>query len=101
MSVTAYRDKLLELARYAPEDVATDTKWQTQFRNGVQDALQYQMTCIKFPNFGELVDGALMLEHKRREMEEKKRKFMNQQPGSNSRPRFNTQPNQPVNRQRF
>ena len=56
------------------------------------------MTCIRFPNFGEIVDGALMLEHKCREMEDKKRKLVNQQPGNNSRPRFNPQPG---NQQRF
>ncbi|HET7713293.1 MAG TPA: hypothetical protein VFK94_02420, partial [Patescibacteria group bacterium] len=38
-----------------------------------------------------------MLEHKRREMEEKKRKFLNQQSGSNNRPRYNSQP---MNQQR-
>ncbi|CAN6195134.1 unnamed protein product [Urochloa humidicola] len=98
MSVTAYRDKFLELARYAPEEVTTDKKKQLRFRNGLQDAYQYQITCITFPNFGELVDGVLMLEHKRREMDDKKRKLMNQQPGGNTRPRFNPPL---VNPQRF
>ena len=43
LSVTAYRDKFLELARYAPEDVATDQQRQTRFRDGLHDAIQYQM----------------------------------------------------------
>ena len=98
MSVTAYRDKFLELARYAPEEVSTDAKRQARFREGLQDALQYQMTCITFGNFTNLVDGALKLEHKRREIEDKKRKVMNQQSGSNTRPCYNPQPG---NQQRF
>nr|CAB3503543.1 unnamed protein product [Digitaria exilis] len=97
MSVTAYRDKFLELARYAPDEVSTDEKRQTRFRNGLQDVLQLQLMCITFPTFGALVDGALMVEHKRREIEDKKRKFMNQQSGSNIRPRYNPQQ---VNQQR-
>ncbi|CAN6251028.1 unnamed protein product [Urochloa humidicola] len=102
MSVTAYRDKFLELAHYAPEDVSTDRKRQARFRDGLQDAIQLQMMCITFPNFGELVDGALMIEHKRLEIEEKKRKFMGQQSGSSTRPRFNPQPSgQLGNQQRF
>nr|CAB3504337.1 unnamed protein product [Digitaria exilis] len=97
MSVTAYRDKFLELARYAPDEVSTDEKRQTRFRNGLQDVLQLQLMCITFPTFGGLVDGALMVEHKRREIEDKKRKFMNQQSGSNVRLRYNPQQ---VNQQR-
>ena len=92
MSVTACHDKFLELSRYAPEDVATDGQRQARFRDGLQDVLQYRMMCATFGNFAELVDAALMLEHKRRKMEEKKRKFLNQQSGSNNRPRYNSQP---------
>ncbi|CAN6272542.1 unnamed protein product [Urochloa humidicola] len=92
MSVTSYRDKFLELARYAPKDVSTDRKRHTCFRAVLQDAIQLEMMCITFPNFGELVDGALKIEHKRLEMEDKKRKFMSQQSRSNARPRFNFQP---------
>ncbi|CAO2144136.1 unnamed protein product [Urochloa humidicola] len=102
MSVTAYRDKFLELACYAPDDVTTDRKRQARFRDGLQDAIQLQMMCITFLTFGELVDGALKIEHKRLEMEDKKRKFMSQQSGNNTCPRFNPQPsNQPANPQRF
>ncbi|CAN6347326.1 unnamed protein product [Urochloa humidicola] len=102
MSVTAYRDKFLALAHYAPEDVSTDRKRQARLHDGLQDAIQLQMMCVTFPNFGELVDGALKIEHKRLEMEDKKRKFMSQQSGSNTRPRFSSQPsNQPANQQRF
>lgn len=53
------------------------------------------MMCATFGNFAELVDAALMLEHKRREMEAKMRKFLNQQSGSNNRPRYNSQPANP------
>ncbi|KAF8701975.1 hypothetical protein HU200_033309 [Digitaria exilis] len=95
--VTAYRDKFLELARYAPDEVSTDRKRQTRFRGGLQDALQLQLMCITFATFGELVDGALMVEHKHREIEDKKRRIMNQQSRSNVRSRYNPQQ---VNQQR-
>src|SRR6187551_691185 len=103
MSVTAYRDKFIELARYAPEDVNTDRKKQTRFRDGLHDTLQYQLLCSKFATFQELVDSALLLEHKRREMEEKKRKLQGTPSGSNVRPRFNPQQGnqQMVTPQRF
>ncbi|CAN6244012.1 unnamed protein product [Urochloa humidicola] len=102
MSVTAYRDKFLELARYAPDDVTTDAQKQERFRDGLTDIIQYQMMCVTFPTFGALVDGALMIEHKRQEMEDKQRKFMSQQTGGNTRPRFKPQPtNQLGNQQRF
>ena len=64
MSVIAYHDKFIELARYAQDEVTTDRKRQARFRDGLQDELQYQLMCIRFGTFHELVDGALMLEHK-------------------------------------
>ena len=39
MPVTAYRDKFLELACYAPEEISTDAKKQAQFRKGLNDSL--------------------------------------------------------------
>nr|CAB3503780.1 unnamed protein product [Digitaria exilis] len=88
--VTTYHDKFLELACYAPDEVSTDRKRQTRFRGGL-DALQLQLMCITFATFGEWVDGALMVEHKHREIEDKKRKIMSQQSDSNVHPHYNPQ----------
>ena len=88
MTVGEYRDKFVQLSRYAPEEVNTDAKKQYKFMRGLTDPLQYQLMNHSFPNFQHLVDRALMTENKRREMEEKKRKLHPTSSGSNSRPRL-------------
>ncbi|XP_066381052.1 uncharacterized protein [Miscanthus floridulus] len=88
MSVSEYRDKFTQLSRYAPNDVEADQDKQELFMEGLNDGLQYQLLSQSFANYQQLVDKALVIESKRRDMEAKKRKFQNQQLGSNSRPRF-------------
>ena len=51
---------------------------------GLNDGLQYQLLFHTFASFQQLVDKALVIENKRRQMEDKKRKFQWQQQGSNS-----------------
>jgi hypothetical protein len=41
-----------------------------------------------FPIFQHLIDGAIMTERKRQEMEDRKRKIGGSQAGSSSRPRY-------------
>jgi hypothetical protein len=43
LSVREYRDKFLQLSRYAPEDVNTDTKRQYRFLRGLVDLIHYQL----------------------------------------------------------
>jgi hypothetical protein len=94
MSVAEYRDKFTELSRYAAEDVAEDRKKQELFLDGLAGSLQYQLMSYPFPNFQQLVDVAVRLEHKRKELGEQKRKAASSgQFGSASRPRFNPPPN--------
>ena len=52
MSVTEYRDRFLQLARYAPADVADDRKKQEHFTEGLEDYLQYALLNLRF---GELL----------------------------------------------
>jgi hypothetical protein len=95
LSVNEYRDRFLQLSRYAPEDVNTDAKWQYRFLRGLVDPLQYQLMNHTFPTFQHLIDRAIMTERKRKEMEDRKRKISGPQPGSSSRPRFSgNQPQQ-------
>jgi hypothetical protein len=63
LSVSEYRDKFLQLSRYAPEDVNTYAK------------KQYQLMNHTFPTFQHLIDRAIMIETKRRKMEDKKHKI--------------------------
>jgi hypothetical protein len=96
MSVAEYRDKFTELSRYATEEVAEDKKKQKLFLDGLAGSLQYQLMSYPFPTFQQLVDAAIRLEHKRKELEEQKRKATSfGQFGSVSRPRFNPPQNAP------
>jgi hypothetical protein len=74
-SVSEYRDMFLQLSRYAPEDVNTDAKRQYRFLRGLVDPLQYQLMNHTFPTFQHLIDRAIMIERKRKEMEDRKRKI--------------------------
>ena len=90
MSVTEYRDRFLQLARYAPADVADDRKKQEHFMEGLEDYLQYALLNLRFDDFNHLVDSALNTECKHLEMEDKKRKIVPVASGSNTRPRLQT-----------
>jgi hypothetical protein len=95
LSVSEYRDKFLQLSRYAPEDVNTDAKRQYRFLRGLVDPLHYQLMNHTFPTFQHLVDRVIMTERKRREMEDRKHKIGGSQAGSSSRPRYSGNPPQP------
>jgi Rps23 Pro-64 3,4-dihydroxylase Tpa1-like proline 4-hydroxylase len=88
MSISEYRDRFLQLSRYAPEDVNTDAKRQYRFLRGLVDPLQYQLMNHTFPTFQHLIDRAIMTERKHKEMEDRKRKVSGPQSGSSNRPRF-------------
>ena len=92
LSVSEYRDKFLQLSHYAPEDVNTDAKTQYCFLRGLVDPLHYQLMNHTFPTFQHLIDRAIMIERKRREMEDRKRKIGGSQAGSSSRPRYSGNP---------
>ena len=74
MTVCEYRDMFTQLSRYALKEVDNDAKKQKRFLKGLNDGVQLQLMTIVYPNFKTLVDKAILIENKRREMEEKKRK---------------------------
>ena len=49
--VTEYRDRFLQLARYAPADVADDRKKKEHFMEGLEDYLQYALLNLRFDDF--------------------------------------------------
>jgi hypothetical protein len=51
MSTSEYKDKFMQLSRYAPEDVNTDAKRQYRFLRGLVDLLHYQQMNHTFPTF--------------------------------------------------
>jgi hypothetical protein len=96
MSVSEYRDKFLQLSRYAPEDVNADAKRQYRFLRGLVDPMQYHLMNHTFPTFQHLIDRSIMTEKKRKEMEDRKRKIGGPQPRSSNRPRFSGNPPQRI-----
>jgi hypothetical protein len=84
------------LSRYAPDDIKTDEKKQDVFLNGLNDGIQFQLLNTNYANFQHMVNKAIVVENKIREMEKdgkRKVSFSRQSSGSNVRPRF-SQPNQ-------
>jgi hypothetical protein len=86
--VAEYRDRFLQLARYAPAEVVNDGDKQERFREGLDDHLEYALMNHRFDNFNQLVDAALNTERKHREIEDKKRKMAPSSSGSNIHPRY-------------
>ena len=68
MSVSEYRDKFTQLSCYAPNDVDTNAKRQDRFLDGLIGPLNYQLQSHTFPNFQTLLDKAIGLESKRKEL---------------------------------
>jgi hypothetical protein len=73
MSVSEYRDKFIQLSRYAPREVEDDEKKQELFLEGLVGPLQYQLVSHTFLSFQRLLDKAIAAENKMFEFGEKKR----------------------------
>ena len=87
MTMAEYHDKFAQLSCYAPNDVAEDKEKQRRFLKGLYDGLQLQLMSNTYPNFQSLVNRAIVIDDKRKEMEAKKRRLQGQASGSNTRPR--------------
>jgi hypothetical protein len=74
MSVSEYRDKFIQLSRYALDEVAEDEKKHEHFIEGLNGPLQYALVAHTFPSFQRLLDKALAIEHKRVQLGDLKRK---------------------------
>ena len=55
--------------------MATDAAKQEKFMEGLNDELSMQLMVATFANYQELVDRALMIEGKQRQIESRKRKY--------------------------
>jgi hypothetical protein len=84
MTISEYRDKFIQLSRYAPEEVADDKTKQEQFMEGLIGPLQYQLISHTFPSFQRLLDKATTVEHKCVQLGEMKRKAITQGQASSS-----------------
>jgi hypothetical protein len=84
------------LSKYATEDINTNEKKQDMFLEGLNDDIQFQLFNTDYVDFQHMINKAIVIESKLKEMEkDEKRKmsFSRQSSGSNVRPRF-SQPNQ-------
>jgi hypothetical protein len=89
--VNEYLNKFTQLSRYAPDDVNTDEKKQDAFLNGLNDEIQFQLLNTDYEDFQWMVDKAIIVENKRKEMErhgKQKLSFQGQSSGRNTRPRL-------------
>jgi hypothetical protein len=75
MIVSVYLVEFTHLSCYAPDEVNTDAKRQECFLNGLIGPLNYHLQRHTFPNFQMLMNKAIGLENKRKELHEQKRKF--------------------------
>ena len=74
-TVGQYVDDFSKLARYAPDDVATDAAKHEKFMEGLNDEMSMQLMVATFTNYQELVDRALMIENNQHQIESRKRKY--------------------------
>jgi hypothetical protein len=84
------------LSKYSTEDIDTDEKKQDMFLEGLNDDIQFQLLNADYVNFQHMVDKAIVIESKLKEMEKdgkRKMSFPGLSSGSNVKPRF-SQPNQ-------
>jgi hypothetical protein len=91
MTVNEYLNSFIQLSRYAPEDVSTDEKKRDMFLNGLNDGIQFQLLNTDYTDFQHMVDKAIVIESKIKEMEKdgkRKVSFSGQSSRSNVRPRF-------------
>jgi hypothetical protein len=91
MTVNEYHNSFIQLSRYAPDDINMDEKKQDVFLNELNDDIQFQLLNTDYADFQHMVDKAVVIENKIKEMEKdgkRKVSFSGQSSGSNVRSRF-------------
>jgi hypothetical protein len=89
MTVNEYLNRFTQLSRYAPDNVNTNEKKHDAFLNGLNDEIRFQLLNIDYEDFQRMVDKAIIVENKLKEMEKngkRKMPFQGQPSGSNTRP---------------
>jgi hypothetical protein len=85
MTVAEYREKFAQLSRYAPNEVANDADKKHLFLKGLYDGLQLQLMSNTYPNFQMLVNRAIVVDNRCKEMDAKRKRLQRQASGSNTR----------------
>jgi hypothetical protein len=69
MTLNEYLNAFIQLLRYATEDINTDEKKRDMFLNGLNDEIQFQLLNIDYVDFQHMVNKAIVIENKIKEME--------------------------------
>jgi hypothetical protein len=91
MMVNEYLNQFIQLARYATNDISTDEKKQDTFLKGLNDVIKFQLFNTDYPDFQHLVDKAIIIENKIKEMQwdsKHKMVFLDKHSRSHTRPLF-------------
>jgi hypothetical protein len=91
MTVNEYLNSFIQLSRYAIKDIDTVEKKQNMFLKGLNDDIQFQLLNTDYVDFQHMVNKAIAIESKLKEMEKdvkRKMPFPGQSSGSNVRPHF-------------
>jgi hypothetical protein len=89
MTVNEYLNIFTQVSRFAPDDVNTDEKKHDKFLNGLNDEIQFQLLNTDYEDFQQMVDKAIIVENKLKDMKKngkQKMPFQGQSSGSNTRP---------------
>jgi hypothetical protein len=90
-TINEYLNSFIQLSRYATEDINTDEKKQDMFLEGWNDDIQFQLLNTDYIDFQHMIDKAIVIKSKLKEMEKdgkRKMPFSGQSSGSNVRSRF-------------
>jgi hypothetical protein len=91
MTVNEYLNRFTKLSRYVPDDVNTDEKKQDAFLNRLKDEIQFQLLNTDYEDFQRMVNKAIIVENKLKQMEnngKQKMPFQGQPSESNTKPRL-------------
>jgi hypothetical protein len=91
MMVNEYLNSFIQFSRYATEDIHIDKKMQDMFLEGLNGDIQFHVLDTDYVDFQHMVDKAIVIESKLKEMEKdgkRKKPFPRQSSGSNVRPCF-------------
>jgi hypothetical protein len=75
LSLAEYHDRFAQLSRYAPHEMANDNDKQHRFLKGLYDGLQLQLMFNTYPNFQTLVNHAIVVDNKHKEMDAKRKRL--------------------------
>jgi translation initiation factor RLI1 len=69
MTMNEYLNKFTQMSRYAPDEVNMDEKKYNAFLNRLNNEIQFQLLNTDYEDFQNMVDKAIIVENKIKEME--------------------------------